>query len=200
MRILRAADYRVMPWKNGGGTTTEIAVSPDGAGLDDFDWRVSMARVEDSGPFSGFAGVDRTLAVLEGEGIVLDIAGRPPAEVTAASAPLSFPADVPTSAALISGPITDLNVMTRRGRAMHTVERLVISVPTDIRPTSAMTLILPFDGEVGVTGATSSRLGPRDTLLLGPQAAKLRLEPVRPTIVFVVRIASLGQPHRQHND
>ncbi|TIV74879.1 MAG: HutD family protein, partial [Mesorhizobium sp.] len=32
MRILRAADYRVMPWKNGGGTTTEIAVSPDGAG------------------------------------------------------------------------------------------------------------------------------------------------------------------------
>ncbi|TIN01105.1 MAG: HutD family protein, partial [Mesorhizobium sp.] len=23
MRILRAAGYRVMPWKNGGGTTTE---------------------------------------------------------------------------------------------------------------------------------------------------------------------------------
>ncbi|MER9400415.1 HutD family protein [Mesorhizobium sp. M0615] len=199
MRILRAADYRVMPWKNGGGTTTEIAVSPDGAGLDDFDWRVSMARVEGSGPFSGFAGVDRTLAVLEGEGIVLDIAGRPPAEVTAASAPLSFPADVPTTAALISGPITDLNVMTRRARATHTVERLVFSVPTDIRPTSAMTLILPFDGEVGLSGPTSSRLGPLDTLLLGPQA-KLRVEPVRPTTVFVIRIARLGQPHRQHND
>ncbi|MER8898929.1 HutD family protein [Mesorhizobium sp. M0676] len=199
MRILRAADYRVMPWKNGGGTTTEIAVSPDGAGLDDFDWRVSMARVEGSGPFSGFAGVDRTLAVLEGEGIVLDIAGRPPAEVTAASAPLSFPADVPTTAALISGPITDLNVMTRRARATHTVERLVFSVPTDIRPTSAMTLILPFDGEVGLSGPTSSRLGPLDTLLLGRQA-KLRVEPVRPTTVFVIRIARLGQPHRQHND
>ncbi|MER9357108.1 HutD family protein [Mesorhizobium sp. M0514] len=199
MRILRAADYRVMPWKNGGGTTTEIAVSPDGAGLDDFDWRVSMARVEGSGPFSGFAGVDRTLAVLEGEGIVLDIAGRPPAEVTAASAPLSFPADVPTTAALISGPITDLNVMTRRARATHTVERLVFSVPTDIRPTSAMTLILPFDGEVGLSGPTSSRLGPLDTLLLGPQA-KLGVEPVRPTTVFVIRIARLGQPHRQHND
>ncbi|MER8921093.1 HutD family protein [Mesorhizobium sp. M0802] len=199
MRIVRAADYRVMPWKNGGGTTTEIAVSPDGAGLDDFDWRVSMARVEGSGPFSGFAGVDRTFAVLEGEGIVLDIAGRPPAEVTAASAPLSFPADVPTTAALISGPITDLNVMTRRARATHTVERLVFSVPTDIRPTSAMTLILPFDGEVGLSGPTSSRLGPLDTLLLGPQA-KLRVEPVRPTTVFVIRIARLGQPHRQHND
>ena len=41
MRILRAPDYRRMPWKNGGGETTEIAVFPAGAGLDDFDWRVS---------------------------------------------------------------------------------------------------------------------------------------------------------------
>lgn len=192
MRILRAADYRVMPWKNGGGTTTEIAVVPDGAGLDDFDWRVSMARVEGGGPFSGFAGVDRTLAVLEGEGIILDIAGRPPAEVTAASAPLSFPADVATTAALISGPITDLNVMTRRGRATHTVERLMVSAPTDIRPTTATTLILPLDGEVGVTDPTPSRLGPRDTLVIGPDVAQLHVEPVRPTTVFVIRIASLG--------
>lgn len=192
MRILRAADYRTMPWKNGGGTTTEIAVSPDGAGLDDFDWRVSMARVEGGGPFSGFAGVDRTLAVLEGEGIVLDIAGREPARLTGASAPPSFPADVATTAALIAGPITDLNVMTRRGRATHTVERLMVSAPTDIRPTTATTLILPLDGEVGVSGLTPSRLGPRDTLLIGTDVAKLRLEPARPTTVFVIRIASLA--------
>jgi environmental stress-induced protein Ves len=122
MRILRAAEYRSMPWKNGGGVTTEIAVSPTGAGLDDFDWRVSMARVEGGGPFSQFAGIDRTLAVLEGEGIVLDIAGRSPTTVTRASDPLSFPADVPTAAALIGGPITDLNVMTRRSRMTHSVE------------------------------------------------------------------------------
>ena len=192
MRILRAADYRSMPWKNGGGTTTEITVSPEGAGLDDFDWRVSMARVEGGGPFSGFAGVDRTLAVLEGEGIVLDIGGRPPERLTGASAPLSFPADVPTTAALISGPITDLNVMTRRGRATHTVERLMVSAPTDIRPTTATTLILPLDGEVGVTDPIPSRLGPRDTLVIGPDVAQLHVEPVRPTTVFVIRIASLG--------
>ena len=192
MRILRAADYRVMPWKNGGGTTTEIAVSPDGAGLDDFDWRVSMARVEGGGPFSGFAGVDRTLAVLEGEGIVLDIAGRPPAEVTKASTPLSFPADVPTTAALIAGPITDLNVMTRRGRVTHTVERLMVSAPTDIRPTTATTLILPLDGEVDVTGPGTVHLGPRDTLLPEPEVAELRLEAGQATTVFVIRISALA--------
>ena len=68
MQVLRAENYRRMPWKNGGGETTEIAVFPAGAGLDDFDWRVSMARVESSGPFSVFPGIDRTLAILEGEG------------------------------------------------------------------------------------------------------------------------------------
>ena len=152
MRILRAADYRVMPWKNGGGTTTEIAVSPEGASLDGFDWRVSMARVEGSGPFSQFAGIDRTLAVLEGEGIVLDVAGRPPISVTGATAPLSFPADVATAAALIGGPITDLNVMTRRSRMTHSVERLMVSSPVEIRTGTGTTLVLCLNGEVTVPG------------------------------------------------
>ncbi|RWQ35890.1 MAG: HutD family protein [Mesorhizobium sp.] len=188
MRILRAAEYRSMPWKNGGGVTTEIAVSPAGAALDDFDWRVSMARVESGGPFSAFAGVDRTLAVLEGEGIILDIAGRPTATVTKVSAPLSFPADVPTQAALIAGPITDLNVMTRRGRMTHTVERVVISAPTDIHSAADATLILCFDGEITMAGAAPVRIGPRDTLLLSPDALKRRLEPARTATLFVIRI------------
>ncbi|RUV81525.1 HutD family protein [Mesorhizobium sp. M5C.F.Ca.IN.020.14.1.1] len=188
MRILRAAEYRSMPWKNGGGVTTEIAVSPAGAALDDFDWRISMARVESGGPFSGFAEVDRTLAVLEGEGIVLDIAGRPAATVTKASAPLSFPADVPTQAALIAGPIIDLYVMTRRGRITHAVERVMISTSTDIHSLADVTLILCFDGEITVAGAAPVRIGPRDTLLLGPDALKWCLEPARPATLFVIRI------------
>lgn len=188
MRILRAADYRVMPWKNGGGTTTEIAVSPDGAGLDDFDWRVSMARVGGSGPFSSFAGIDRTLSVLEGEGIVLDVAGQPAARLTASSAPFSFPADLPTSAALIAGPITDLNVMSRRGRMQHKVKRLAISQPVDIAAQAGTTLILCHKGEAVFLGAGSIRLGPLDTLLVGPDAPVLKVEPARDTTLFVIRI------------
>lgn len=188
MRILRAADYRVMPWKNGGGTTTEIAVSPDGAGLDDFDWRVSMARVGGSGPFSSFAGIDRTLSVLEGEGIVLDVAGQPAALLTASSAPFSFPADLPTSAALIAGPITDLNVMSRRGRMQHKVKRLAISQPVDIAAQAGTTLILCHKGEAVFPDAGSIRLGPLDTLLPGPDAPVLRVEPARDTTLFVIRI------------
>jgi environmental stress-induced protein Ves len=192
MRILRAAEYRSMPWKNGGGVTTEIAVSPTGAGLDDFDWRVSMARVEGGGPFSQFAGIDRTLAVLEGEGIVLDIAGRSPTTVTRASDPLSFPADVPTAAALIGGPITDLNVMTRRGRMTHSVERLVISAPVEIRTEAGTTLILCLNGEVIVPAAEPVRLGPLDTLLPGPDSASLLVQPAHEATLFVIRLGGIS--------
>ena len=69
MQILRAANYKVMPWKNGLGSTTEIAIFPANAKLDDFDWRVSMAQVTSDGPFSSFPGIDRTLLVIDGAGI-----------------------------------------------------------------------------------------------------------------------------------
>ena len=62
--ILTASSYRRMPWKNGGGETVEIAVSPEGAALSEFDWRISMATVATDGPFSIFPGIDRTLSIL----------------------------------------------------------------------------------------------------------------------------------------
>ena len=125
MRILRAIDYKRMPWKNGGGETAEIAVSPKDAGLADFDWRISMATVASDGPFSAFADVDRTLTILCGEGMALDIAGKH-LTLTPSSAPHAFPADVATSATLLGGTVVDLNVMTRRGHYIHVVEKLAL--------------------------------------------------------------------------
>ena len=43
-----------MPWRNGGGTTSEIVVEPGPGGR--FHFRLSIADVEASGPFSGFPG------------------------------------------------------------------------------------------------------------------------------------------------
>ena len=67
-RLVGSSDLVRVPWKNGGGTTAEVAVHPPGAGLDDFDWRISMADVAVDGPFSRFPGVDRTLVLAEGRG------------------------------------------------------------------------------------------------------------------------------------
>lgn len=121
MRLLRASDYRRVPWKNGGGETAEIAVFPAGASMETFDWRVSMADVASDGPFSAFPGIDRTLTLLAGAGMTLDIEGQGRCVLDPASPPLAFPGDAPAVAALADGPVRDLNVMTRRGRFAHRV-------------------------------------------------------------------------------
>lgn len=141
MFVIGPADYRTMPWKNGGGSTTEIAIHPKGAALGDFDWRVSMATVREPGPFSLFPGIDRTLAILDGEGIRLDIGGRSETLVRA-SAPLSFRADVPVLGVPLDGPITDLNVMTRRGRWRHDLRHLVARDMAQVKCRGATILIL----------------------------------------------------------
>ena len=54
-------------WKNGGGVTREVAKSPSQAPF----WRVSIANVDQEGPFSSFVDLDRILTVIEGKGMVL---------------------------------------------------------------------------------------------------------------------------------
>lgn len=141
MRILRAANHRRMPWKNGGGETIEIAVEPPEASLETFAWRVSLARVAVDGPFSQFAGIDRTLAVIEGAGIVLSIEGREHA-LSVASEPLSFAGDSVTTSRLVDGPIRDLNVMTRRGSYRHALVRHDAATPIEVGAPGIVTLVL----------------------------------------------------------
>lgn len=174
MRMLRAESYRRMRWKNGGGETAEIAVSPDGAGLDDFGWRVSMATVEAGGPFSIFPGVDRTLSILEGEGMMLDIEGQGTVTLTAAADPYSFPADAATSAELVGGPITDLNVMTRRGLYRHKVASREFDGSTEIVPEGAALLFCRSGEMFAWAGGVQNRLGRFDAVLLsGPQPLRI---------------------------
>ena len=115
MTLLPAAQRVAVPWKNGGGQTQEIAVHPPGSSFDDFGWRVSIAQVQRGGPFSEFPGVDRQLGVLAGR-MQLAISGRELLTLAPDSAPVRFPGDVPVAGEPLDGCVTDLNVMTRRGR------------------------------------------------------------------------------------
>jgi environmental stress-induced protein Ves len=191
MHILRAANHRRMKWKNGGGETAEIAVFPENAALDDFDWRVSMATVVSDGPFSSFPGVDRTLSILEGEGIVLRVEGRIPIGLTSRSSPLTFPADVATSAALIAGPITDLNVMTRRGRYRHRVVLHTVEDAKDLSFTGPQALLLfcpSLDLRVEAD-AFDARLNRFDAVLLEHPQTTLRI--VGRGRIFVIELDRL---------
>lgn len=115
IRRFDTATLPASPWKNGGGTTREIATWPPGADVDGFDWRVSIATIAASGPFSVFAGVDRTIMLLEGDGVRLQAQGidhrldRP-------QEPFAFSGDAALQCTLLGGASTDFNVMTRRSR------------------------------------------------------------------------------------
>lgn len=151
MDVLAAGDFRRMRWKNGGGETIEVAVGPTGAGLDQFDWRVSMAKVASDGPFSIFPGIDRTLAVLSGAGLVLGLPDRAPITLMTTAPPLSFPADIAVSATLVDGPIIDLNVMTRRAGWSHRLTRLELTMPTR-QPLRASISLALADRAVAIAG------------------------------------------------
>ncbi|MFI1942252.1 HutD family protein [Streptomyces virginiae] len=186
IRILRAADRTATVWKNGGGVTREIAAWPEGAGMDDFGWRVSLAEVGADGPFSAFPGIARTLTLAEGAGMDLTVAGVRRV-VDERFAPQDFPGDEPTDCLLLAGPVVNFNVMYRRDavEAQTAVVRgtLALAVPpggtllvaalegpavlerpgdrTDLLPYDAALLTGPHDCRVRTTGrAAVVRLAP----------------------------------------
>lgn len=111
------ASLPATPWKNGGGTTQEIACWPPGAGLSDFGWRVSIATIAAAGPFSVFPDVDRSIMLLDGEGVRLRSAdGRIDHRLDMPHRPFAFPGDAEIDCTLQGGASSDFNVMTRRGQ------------------------------------------------------------------------------------
>ncbi len=141
VQLLSAAGRHAVPWKNRGGVTEQIAVHPADAGLEDFDWRISCARVDSSGPFSRFPGIDRIIVILAGE-LSLVVEGREAVVLTAQSAPWAFPGDAVTSGGPLAGTVHDLNVMTRRGRCSARVQRCRVEGRAKFDFTAATTVVL----------------------------------------------------------
>jgi uncharacterized protein len=187
VKLIRARDCLTTPWKNGGGSTTEIAIEPSGASLDAFDWRISMASVAADGPFSEFPDIDRTLAVVKGNGLVLTIGNNTPARLERESDPISFPGDTATSARLIAGEIIDLNVMTRRRRFSHRLQRIRTSMSCALGA-SETAVVLSFNGSATLTSEQDAvRLGHADAAILtGTRENSFRIVPVGSSDCYLV--------------
>ena len=115
-RTIHLADVPATPWRNGGGLTRELAAWPaDGA----WRWRMSVAEVTASGPFSRFEGITRWFAVLKGDGVALTVrtpsdsneAGACEHRLTATDPALCFDGGASTHCALLGGPTQDFNLM-----------------------------------------------------------------------------------------
>ena len=130
-RILHAADYRRMQWKNGAGWTSEILRVPD---CDDWDWRLSIADVDADAPFSAFAGVDRWLMLLAGNGMRLRFDDGHIQTLVPPHGAAQFSGERALTGELLEGASRDFNVMWKRDRlAVQTWKRPLVG-PMVSRP------------------------------------------------------------------
>lgn len=149
LRRLTPDDYRRTRWKNGRGWTTELAAWPAGA---HFDWRVSIAEVDADCEFSAFPGIDRSILVLSGAGMELQVGDGPPRTLRPGDGPFRFPGDLPARARLLGGPTRDFNVMTRLGACEHSLRELALAGPSELdRPagTGWLTYLVNGHAEAG---------------------------------------------------
>ena len=182
---LTPRQYKTMPWKNGGGMTTEILAEPNATG--GHLWRLSIAEVAQSGPFSDFSGYDRTIMLIEGVGFTLnfDPKDSPAKRLDRPYEPFPFDGGWKTDCTLIEGPVRDFNLMAAKdaGGAELTVARLDRS---GISVAAAKTVVFhAFDGDATVS---SQPLPAGDTLRIDDPILPLSLDATARAIVAIIRI------------
>jgi environmental stress-induced protein Ves len=183
MRILRREDYKVMPWKNGGGITTEIAVFPpeSGLGATPFLWRVSIADVAQDGPFSKFIGYDRNIMLLDGQGMRLEIDEADALDLLPYR-PVSFSGDWTVSGILTGGPVRDFNLMVARQFGRGSLICQVLSAPLPLIGDGATRIVHCIDGELSVGGHI---VGSGETVILNDMESAV-LTPLASGVQFAL--------------
>ncbi|WP_203426743.1 HutD family protein [Sinorhizobium sp. BG8] len=177
-----------MPWKNGLGVTREVIACPAPHDPAVFLWRISLATVRGSGPFSLFPGIDRTIAVLRGDGMQLTADGETQSPLTQQADPYRFAGEAVVHAESLGGETTDLNVMTLRTNYRHTLRRLAINGTVEVAIESPEACIV-FNGAVRVEdeGNVLSAAS-MDAVVDLVQGQSLRLSADIPADVFLVSL------------
>lgn len=111
--LVYAPQQPSQPWRNGGGETRELLVWPPAPAP--WQLRISLARIDRSGPFSEFPGVERWFTVIEGAGVLLRFKSRE-LRMDTQALPCRFDGGLPPQCQLIDGPTNDLNLMCRGGK------------------------------------------------------------------------------------
>ncbi|MDI1237502.1 MAG: HutD family protein [Polaromonas sp.] len=129
-QIIPLEEVAPTAWRNGGGITRELLAWPV---AQDWDWRISVAEVEKSGPFSPYEGVQRWFAVLGGAGVRLTL-GEQVHELTAQSSPLCFDGAQACACELVDGPTEDFNLMLKDGRGSARLVRVLGALDVKVKP------------------------------------------------------------------
>ncbi|MEO6020789.1 MAG: HutD family protein [Knoellia sp.] len=181
MRLLPAHDRPEVAWRNGAGVTTEVTSWPSGSG-DAFGWRISIATIAASGPFSRYAGVDRLLLPLgstlphlvEPVGSVdLVVSGR--RHAMEPWVPFAFDGQADTHAQHGGAGVQVLNVMTRRAAWRADIEVVTLGrspAALSPRPFGGHSVLVVLDGSVNLASSSAAgTLGALDAASLSGLAA-----------------------------
>ncbi len=114
MKTLTEKDFREMNWKNGKGRTLELIRLSHPHDPELFSLRLSIASMKESGPFSHYPGIERSIILLEGKGVVLDFVDEIKMHLNEPLKPIQFAGEEEIEAKLIDGPIREFNIMAAR--------------------------------------------------------------------------------------
>jgi hypothetical protein len=193
IRIQRFGEHLMMPWKNGLGITREVISRPASDESGGFDWRISLATVGASGPFSVFAGIDRTIAVLEGNGMQLTVGGRRESPLLVGSPPFAFSGDAEVQADCLGGETLDLNVMSRRGRFVHRMTKTDVSDAQTLSVTADTVAVVFRDEAVVAIDSLRSDVGLGDVLVGLDRPLELAVEPRGSgCILYIIEVSALS--------
>ena len=172
--------YTCMPWRNGAGITREIARAPvQGEG---FAWRLSLASLRASGPFSSYAGYQRCVALVDGRGFRLNVAGAEAKTLSVRGEHTLFSGAAEASCELLDGPCTDLSLMVHDPGTIDSVVRLDLSAEHRMcAPLGKLQALFVLNGAVScrtlepsgpdASSAPPYRLNFNDTLLIHGRGA-----------------------------
>jgi hypothetical protein len=161
MKLLRSTDYRVMRWRNGGGTTTELVIDPG----ERFRFRASIADVRESSPFSRFDGYDRHIMIVEGAGMTLACGAHGDLELEP-FAPRFFSGDWDVHGTLRAGPVRDFNWIVDRSTARSALEVRLLDARTPVQvPRGSTCVIHVFSGSLREATAGETLVASEDVVL-----------------------------------
>lgn len=171
-QIYRAEGRVRVPWKNGVGTTQEVARADDG-GTSRMLWRLSIADVIDDGPFSIFDGYQRIISVLEGNGMVLTVDGQRSRELLPYD-PFAFDGAADTSCEVLGGPILDFNLIYSARDVSARMRWVALSGPQRITTDAETALVFNAGQETSVSiGGKSFQLRRYDCLRADQPAGEM---------------------------
>lgn len=170
--ILHLADSTKRKWAQ--GEVREIAagkLGPDSNLLPaegkEWDWRLSVASIEAAGDFTPYDGFDRTLTVIAGELLELTIDGS--AHAVEALRPLKFAGGSTVAAALPTGDVLALNLITRSGAVRGNVRIVELSKKREQHLFGAQLGVMLQGKATVLREASEDPLELRDTVIGGEE-------------------------------